>query len=284
MLAQKITLLDPNLAVNLVEFDFEGFVKADLGLNTAYTSLNNEGSGTDQNGSKGSEPTGACNFFLKGHCWKGSNCQYRHISMQEYNLERNSNKPRNYGDRAVVCKHWLRGLCKKGDKCEFLHEYNLTKMPECWFYAKYGECGNSEECVYQHIDPDSRVKECPWYARGFCKNGQHCKRKHARKIMCKNYLFGFCPLGPKCPHTHPSFDLPTVDSIMFKESLPINDPKQLMFKSHGDNQNSQSNALVPQNNFGQQQSGNTFKGFRNLDEIMCFKCNEMGHYANHCPK
>jgi len=38
-----------------------------------------------------------------------------------------------------VCKHWLRGLCKKGDQCEFLHEYDMTKMPECYFYSKFGE-------------------------------------------------------------------------------------------------------------------------------------------------
>jgi hypothetical protein len=37
-----------------------------------------------------------------------------------------------------ICKHWLRGLCKKGDNCEFLHEYDLSKMPECYFYSKFG--------------------------------------------------------------------------------------------------------------------------------------------------
>lgn len=43
------------------------------------------------------------------------------------------------GDRTVVCKHWLRGLCKKGDQCEFLHEYDMTKMPECYFYARFSK-------------------------------------------------------------------------------------------------------------------------------------------------
>lgn len=49
-------------------------------------------------------------------------CPFRHIS----------------GEKTVVCKHWLRGLCKKGDQCEFLHEYDMTKMPECYFYSKFG--------------------------------------------------------------------------------------------------------------------------------------------------
>lgn len=38
----------------------------------------------------------------------------------------------------VVCKHWLRGLCKKGDQCKFLHQYDVTRMPECYFFSKFG--------------------------------------------------------------------------------------------------------------------------------------------------
>lgn len=55
-------------------------------------------------------------------CLTGGMCPFRHIS----------------GEKTVVCKHWLRGLCKKGDQCEFLHEYDMTKMPECYFYSKFG--------------------------------------------------------------------------------------------------------------------------------------------------
>ncbi|RUS16818.1 hypothetical protein BC937DRAFT_90757 [Endogone sp. FLAS-F59071] len=100
-----------------------------------------------------------CKFFLRGGCSKGDSCQFRH---------HNNNGGR---DKAVVCKHWLRGLCKKGDQCEFLHEFNLKKMPECWFYSQYRECTNGDDCLYLHVDPDAVVKECPWYARGFCKLG-----------------------------------------------------------------------------------------------------------------
>ena len=46
----------------------------------------------------------------------------------------------------VVCKHWLRGLCKKGDGCEFLHEYDMTKMPECYFYSRFSKC-QRVQCV-----------------------------------------------------------------------------------------------------------------------------------------
>jgi hypothetical protein len=70
------------------------------------------------------KPGEICKFYLKGSCMKGSQCPFRH--------SRN--------ERAVVCKHWLRGLCKKGDLCEFLHEYDLEKMPECYFFSKFGMC------------------------------------------------------------------------------------------------------------------------------------------------
>lgn len=64
---------------------------------------------------------GVCTFYAKGTCTKGALCPMRHVR----------------GDRNIVCKHWLRGLCKKGDQCEFLHEYDMTKMPECYFYARF---------------------------------------------------------------------------------------------------------------------------------------------------
>lgn len=136
---------------------------------------------------------GICKFFLKGTCFRGSSCPYRH------------GRP----EKSVVCKHWLRGLCKKGDLCEFLHEYNLKKMPECWFFSKYGECANPD-CFYLHVDPTQRQKECLWYARGFCKHGPNCRNRHVRAVACAMYLTGFCPEGLQCDLAHPKYELPTL--------------------------------------------------------------------------
>jgi len=33
-----------------------------------------------------------------------------------------------------------------------------------------GECGN-KECPFLHIDPEKKIKVCPWYDRGFCRHG-----------------------------------------------------------------------------------------------------------------
>jgi cleavage and polyadenylation specificity factor subunit 4 len=59
-----------------------------------------------------------CNFFNLGKCEKEF-CPFRHIKAEQ---------------KTIVCKHWLRALCKKGDSCEFLHEYDMSKMPECYFF------------------------------------------------------------------------------------------------------------------------------------------------------
>uniref|UniRef100_A0A6I8QJ74 Cleavage and polyadenylation specificity factor subunit 4 n=1 Tax=Xenopus tropicalis TaxID=8364 RepID=A0A6I8QJ74_XENTR len=109
----------------------------------------------------GMDKSGAavCEFFLKSACGKGGMCPFRHIS----------------GEKTVVCKHWLRGLCKKGDQCEFLHEYDMTKMPECYFYSKFGPL---------------------------------CRHRHTRRVICVNYLVGFCIEGPNCKFMHPRFELP----------------------------------------------------------------------------
>uniref|UniRef100_A0A8D3E489 Cleavage and polyadenylation specificity factor subunit 4 n=1 Tax=Scophthalmus maximus TaxID=52904 RepID=A0A8D3E489_SCOMX len=130
-----------------IKFDLEIAVEQQLGAQPLPFP------GMDKSGSA------VCEFFMRAACIKGGMCPFRHIS----------------GEKTVVCKHWLRGLCKKGDQCEFLHEYDMTKMPECYFYSKFG--------------PD-------------------CRHRHTRRVICMNYLVGFCPEGKSCKFMHPRFELP----------------------------------------------------------------------------
>ncbi|XP_030920726.1 putative cleavage and polyadenylation specificity factor subunit 4-like protein [Geospiza fortis] len=109
--------------------------------------------------------------------------------------------PRPGGAKPAVCKHWLRGLCKRGDGCDFLHDYDATRMPECYFYSKFGEC-STKDCPFLHGGDTASTGGCPWYDRGFCWHGPLCKYKHTRRVMCANYLVGFCPEGPKCKFVH----------------------------------------------------------------------------------
>lgn len=139
--------------------------------------------------------TDLCRFFFSPQgCAKGSRCQYRHAR----------------NDRLIVCKHWLRGLCKKDEFCEYLHEFDLSKMPECYFFSKFGECSNTE-CMYRHIDPEKKRNECPYFARGFCKHGPKCRHRHVKKVACANYLAGFCKDGPECVFGHARFETPRAD-------------------------------------------------------------------------
>ena len=38
------------------------------------------------------------------------------------------------------------------------------------FFCFLGSC-NNPDCLFLHAKPEDTVKECPWYARGFCKHG-----------------------------------------------------------------------------------------------------------------
>ncbi|KAI5836100.1 hypothetical protein K523DRAFT_289996 [Schizophyllum commune Tattone D] len=204
-------------------------------------------------------------------------CNLRHTNPSMQNFQPPKQLPTHPRERerlSTVCKHWLRGLCKKGDACEFLHEYNLRRMPECWWYAKYGYCSAGDECLYAH--PKERKVECPDYKRGFCKLGPSCPRKHIRRIACQLYLTGFCPMGPDCPRGHPKPGLPPPEAY----ELPPPPARDLgppppgygrytdFDRSYQNNQNNAAAAAgAPR---------------RNLDEVLCFKCGEKGHYANHC--
>ncbi|RVD90992.1 zinc finger domain-containing protein [Tubulinosema ratisbonensis] len=154
-------------------FDFEEFVHKTLGLKEIEQYY--------------------CPDYQQNRCFNKS-CQLQHIKL----------------DKAVICKHWLRGLCKKRTGCEFLHEYNLKKMPECWFFSKFGECTN-RDCLFLHVDPESVYRECLWYKRGFCRHGNMCRNKHIKKKLCYNYYLGFCPAGPNCEFGHPKNEIPDTD-------------------------------------------------------------------------
>ncbi|RLW01632.1 hypothetical protein DV515_00007813 [Chloebia gouldiae] len=229
-------------------------------------------------------------------CPGGGMCPFRHIS----------------GEKTVVCKHWLRGLCKKGDQCEFLHEYDMTKMPECYFYSKFGECSN-KECPFLHIDPESKIKDCPWYDRGFCKHGPLCRHRHTRRVICVNYLVGFCPEGPaslglNCQwepqsnhhclsqHKHSKSWQSThtqiwrkIDHLTYGCSFPFltkQKPQGSLSLMHLTSQNSSTQQRTPQV-IGVMQSQNNNSGNRGprpLEQVTCYKCGEKGHYANRCTK
>lgn len=238
-----------------------------------------------------------CQFYTSRQgCLKGPACPFRHVR----------------GDRTIVCKHWLRGLCKKGDQCEFLHEYDMTKMPECYFYSRFNACHN-KECPFLHIDPESKIKDCPWYDRGFCRHGPHCRHRHVRRVLCMNYIAGFCPDGGQCKFMHPRFELPATPDANLKDTKKqpiiichfcgehghkavycIKMPAEAK-EAAAKQEEAKMKALgyykpvgllgngMNENN--EMMNSNGPRGPpKPLEEVTCFKCGTKGHYANRCPK
>ncbi|MCL4133921.1 UNVERIFIED_CONTAM: hypothetical protein GTU68_039897 [Idotea baltica] len=225
-----------------------------------------------------------CTFHMRGTCSKGGSCPFRHVR----------------GDRTVVCKHWLRGLCKKGDRCEFLHEYDMTKMPECYFFSRFNACHN-KECPFLHINPDQKMKDCPWYDRGFCRHGPLCRNRHVRRVLCTNYFAGFCPDGSECKFMHPRFELPQITDDKMQQqkkhgvvchfcrepghkithcskmNADVTDQNAFMSLSSGGPRMQLPRKDIPGYNPIDHKSGR-------LDNIVCFKCGQQGHFANRCTK
>eukprot|EP00667_Euglena_gracilis_P013259 EG_transcript_13655 len=196
-----------------------------------------------------------CRLALRGECMKGKYCPDRHL------------RP----DKARVCEYWLRGICKKDDKCEFLHEFDIRRMPECYYFANFGECLNPE-CVFVHVTEED-IKECPYYKRGFCSLGPRCKYKHTRAVFCPNFMAGFCLEGKMCKYAHPKFNHPLEDELA-EEPLSYIPQKRLRRDFEDDD-----NHAVGRRRLGDSET----PVFRSLDTVVCFKCGEKGHYANVCP-
>lgn len=114
-------------------------------------------------------------FVDTSSCPRGASCPLRHVSPSPLNFLPSAAVPSSAHAR-TVCKHWLRGLCKKGNSCEFMHEYNLRKMPECWFFAKYGFCSNGE--WRRALVPDALLRR-PFPSRRRRMHVPPCDRGHA---------------------------------------------------------------------------------------------------------
>uniref|UniRef100_A0A914W6W8 Cleavage and polyadenylation specificity factor subunit 4 n=1 Tax=Plectus sambesii TaxID=2011161 RepID=A0A914W6W8_9BILA len=273
-----LTMQDMVANVDNLVFDVEMALESQLGAQRLPFP------GMDKSGA------GVCVYFMSGGCELGQLCPYRHVA----------------GDKSVVCKHWLRGLCKKGDQCEFLHEYDLSKMPECYFFSKYSACSN-KECPFRHIDPESKIKDCQWYDRGFCRHGPHCKSRHRRRVICRSYLNGLCPEGPNCKFYHPSFDIPTPDPMQqqrrfYNLSIICHNCHERGHKATycphlptggiaggGDRPQAASMHMGGAAQFGNRTPMAAAGGGgplekKPLSEVTCYKCGEKGHYANKCSK
>ncbi|OAJ41084.1 hypothetical protein BDEG_24730 [Batrachochytrium dendrobatidis JEL423] len=233
---ESILSVDPS-----IQFNFEPYITQTLGILLVKPPI---------------KPI--CTHFIRGACRQGSSCPFQHPQKM----------------RAVVCKHWLRGLCKKGEVCEFLHEYNMKRMPECWFFAKLGECTNPE-CQYLHIDPDSKIQVCRvlLYTNS-CPSFLSAKHELPVLLAEDGPQPGTAgaPRMSSYKNVTPKFGSDGIDSSRFENNNTNRDHQRNDHRNHFN----RDGADAPY--------GDGQRAFRTLDQVTCFKCSETGHYANSCPK
>lgn len=245
-------------------------------------------------------------------CPLGNRCPFRHEQPGPMNFA-GALSQRDLGKR-TICKHWLRGLCKKGDSCDYLHEYDMRRMPECRFFATFGYCNSGDDCLYLHVDAKAKIRECEMYKRGFCPRGPTCPKKHVRRPACPYYIAGFCPRGPDCRMGHIKATPPSAAS---RSNSPIqthraltaeeafgprggggemgayqrpqrtyNNDQQQQYGGQGGGQGGGGGGFQPRSyapNSGGGGGAPGGGGRRDLSTVTCFKCGDMGHFANMCP-
>lgn len=157
-------------------------------------------------------------------------------------------------------------------------------------------------------------EECPYFERGFCRQGfidpNHtiCKfMPHNSAKICVNYTLGFCPNGPNCTQVHVKCVIADMETTLkylanFPDSENWQDRTAIQQPSHQMSIYHKSMNSIRCHNCGEAGHKSTYcqeeplpseQRDRLLAEdpkynqqnmtVLCFKCSHYGHYANVCP-
>ncbi|KAK6902712.1 mRNA 3'-end-processing protein YTH1 [Kwoniella mangroviensis CBS 10435] len=236
-----------------------------------------------------------CKHYLRNLCKMGDNCEYTH----DWNLR-----------TMPVCVMFVKqGKCELGGECLYFHPRD--RRVECPDY-KRGFCLLGPECPRKHI----RKRLCGAYQSGFCPDGEKCKLSHppADRPQSEEYIN---PVPPDpTQFTGPPPQLPAgygrwreyrydpnavvVPAPAWVEGGSLSGWRAGGFLSsnarrnedrdghghghggHGGRSNdNRDNREVPQNApAGYEKKTGWVK---DLSTVLCFRCNQYGHFANTCP-
>ena len=100
-----------------------------------------------------------CNFFQKGNCNKGDNCQFLH-GDSDMNAGNQMGGPNKVNKQ---CGFYASGKCRKGENCEYIHGNSELIMPN-------NQNQNKQEFQNKGLNKNL----CRKFQGGTCEN-QNCK-------------------------------------------------------------------------------------------------------------
>jgi len=234
------------------------------------------------------DKTVVCKHWLRGLCKKGDGCEFLHV----YDME-----------KMPECYFYSRFNACHNKECPFLHIDPESKIRDCPWYDR-GFCRHGPMCRHRHV----RRVLCLNYLAGFCPDGPDCKDSHprfeipappeqdprlAKKIIITCHYCG--EVGHKVSHcTKMPPDLKEqhmANTAMYggSEVKVYNGYAQgghFMRRGGGPGRGGGGDRGGGGSNHQTTPTGQKPEGgkFRNLEDVVCYKCGEKGHFANRCTK
>lgn len=228
-----------------------------------------------------------CKHWLRGLCKKDDQCDYLH----EYDMR-----------RIPECRFYATfGFCNSGDDCLYLHVDPAIKRRECERYNR-GFCPKGPLCTKKHV----RRVACPLYLAGFCPEGLDCPRGHVKSTPASSASRSNSPIQTHRPLTAAEafgtgtgrgdeygdgagmrnqrapagrYGLPSGGAAGGAGAADIGASRGGM--GYANNMQRRPNNVFGAPAQGAQEGGRGWR--KDLSEVLCFKCGEMGHFANMCP-
>lgn len=243
-----------------------------------------------------------CKHWLRGLCKKGDTCEFLH----EYDMS-----------KMPECYFYSRFSTCHNQDCPFLHIDAESKIRNCAWYDR-GFCRHGPVCHHRHV----RRQMCLNYLAGFCSQGAECVDAHprfeipssdpihdrvVRKIITCHHcgqpghkVFNCAKITPEMKEAYggnsasgrflargSTSSQGTIQSVYNDGDSNKSSPTEIILGGQGKNsrpyplrpyQTNRSGALSCDGDGGNR--GN--RHFRNMDNIICYKCGEKGHFANRC--